>query len=86
MQLAEHGDDPSAVDTAYEYLIAFLTEQPRHGDAVEACREERAAWQGRTGWVSATLVPSTTVRKTKIGRNKPCPCASGRKYKYCCGR
>ncbi|MEH3528406.1 SEC-C metal-binding domain-containing protein, partial [Klebsiella variicola] len=20
----------------------------------------------------------------KIGRNEPCPCGSGRKYKYCC--
>ncbi|MFQ6065713.1 MAG: preprotein translocase subunit SecA [bacterium] len=24
--------------------------------------------------------------KTKIGRNDPCPCGSGKKYKYCCGR
>ena len=22
----------------------------------------------------------------KIGRNDPCPCGSGKKYKYCCGR
>jgi len=22
---------------------------------------------------------------TKIGRNDPCPCGSGRKYKHCCG-
>ncbi|MDE5777170.1 MAG: SEC-C domain-containing protein, partial [Lachnospiraceae bacterium] len=22
----------------------------------------------------------------KIGRNDPCPCGSGRKYKQCCGR
>ena len=22
----------------------------------------------------------------KIGRNDPCPCGSGRKYKHCCGR
>ena len=21
----------------------------------------------------------------KIGRNSPCPCGSGKKYKYCCG-
>ena len=21
----------------------------------------------------------------KVGRNAPCPCESGRKYKYCCG-
>ncbi|MCD6082814.1 preprotein translocase subunit SecA [Candidatus Aerophobetes bacterium] len=25
-------------------------------------------------------------RKKKIGRNDPCPCGSGKKYKYCCGR
>lgn len=30
---------------------------------------------------------SGTVRKEKkIGRNDPCPCGSGKKYKYCCGR
>ena len=28
-----------------------------------------------------------TVRNTeKIGRNDPCPCGSGKKYKHCCGR
>ncbi len=24
-------------------------------------------------------------KKPKIGRNDPCPCGSGKKYKYCCG-
>lgn len=28
----------------------------------------------------------TVVRKKKIGRNEPCPCGSGKKYKQCCGR
>lgn len=28
-----------------------------------------------------------TIRKEKkIGRNDPCPCGSGKKYKHCCGR
>jgi uncharacterized protein YecA (UPF0149 family) len=22
----------------------------------------------------------------RVGRNEPCPCGSGRKYKHCCGR
>ena len=31
--------------------------------------------------------PTTFVRKTpKTGRNDPCPCKSGKKYKKCCGR
>ncbi len=30
---------------------------------------------------------SRTIRKeTKIGRNDPCPCGSGKKYKKCCGK
>jgi preprotein translocase subunit SecA len=28
--------------------------------------------------------PARSVRKT--GRNEPCPCGSGKKYKHCCGR
>lgn len=27
----------------------------------------------------------TPVRSVKIGRNAPCPCGSGKKYKMCCG-
>ena len=27
-----------------------------------------------------------TVKKEKIGRNDPCPCGSGKKYKQCCGK
>ena len=30
---------------------------------------------------------SPVKRKTpKVGRNNPCPCGSGKKYKHCCGR
>ena len=28
----------------------------------------------------------TVVKAKKIGRNDPCPCGSGKKYKYCCGK
>ena len=28
----------------------------------------------------------TIVKDKKIGRNDPCPCGSGKKYKQCCGR
>lgn len=30
--------------------------------------------------------PGQPVRSEKIGRNQPCPCGSGKKYKKCCGR
>jgi uncharacterized protein YecA (UPF0149 family) len=25
------------------------------------------------------------ARSTKVGRNEPCPCGSGKKFKFCCG-
>lgn len=28
----------------------------------------------------------TIVKDKKIGRNEPCPCGSGKKYKQCCGK
>ena len=28
----------------------------------------------------------TVIKPKKIGRNDPCPCGSGKKYKQCCGR
>ncbi|URZ03032.1 SEC-C metal-binding domain-containing protein [Clostridium felsineum] len=28
----------------------------------------------------------TYVNKNKVGRNDPCPCGSGKKYKNCCGK
>lgn len=28
----------------------------------------------------------TIIKGTKVGRNDPCPCGSGKKYKKCCGK
>ncbi|MBI2566820.1 MAG: preprotein translocase subunit SecA [Candidatus Schekmanbacteria bacterium] len=33
-----------------------------------------------------TAKPVTVVKGTKVGRNDPCPCGSGKKYKRCCGQ
>jgi uncharacterized protein YecA (UPF0149 family) len=30
--------------------------------------------------------PEASAGMQKIGRNEPCPCGSGKKYKKCCGR
>jgi uncharacterized protein YchJ len=34
----------------------------------------------------ATSAPLSIPEKIKTGRNQPCPCGSGKKYKKCCGR
>ena len=57
---------------------AYLEESER------AYRERRnrfidnAPWSGSTG-------SRTVVKPVKVGRNDPCPCGSGKKYKKCCG-
>ena len=46
------------------------------------------AWGGRESMDERTAVAVKTVARTtpKVGRNEPCPCGSGKKYKKCCGR
>lgn len=41
---------------------------------------------GQWFYVEGDIVPQAPVRSTKIGRNEPCPCNSGKKYKKCCGK
>jgi len=37
--------------------------------------------------MNGVLCIDRRVKKVvKIGRNEPCPCGSGKKYKKCCGR
>ncbi|MHC4069663.1 MAG: preprotein translocase subunit SecA [Planctomycetota bacterium] len=44
---------------------------------------QRAAAQAPQGEVK---VKQIRLEKPKVGRNEPCPCGSGKKYKKCCGR
>ena len=39
-----------------------------------------------TNDTETTPVKKKPIKKQKIGRNDPCPCGSGRKYKQCCGK
>ena len=53
--------------------------QPEEGGA--------AAQAGAAGAPARAAKAETFVRSgRKVGRNEPCPCGSGKKYKHCCGR
>ncbi|MDD6189574.1 MAG: SEC-C metal-binding domain-containing protein, partial [Clostridiales bacterium] len=39
-----------------------------------------------SGTAGDGTVKKQPIRSKKIGRNEPCPCGSGKKYKNCCGR
>ncbi|MFA6471608.1 MAG: SEC-C metal-binding domain-containing protein, partial [Candidatus Latescibacterota bacterium] len=60
--------------------------------SVITARHDSAASYGaqtvESGPGGQSAVKQKTVRNTvpKVGRNDPCPCGSGRKYKVCCGK
>jgi SEC-C motif-containing protein len=45
-------------------------------------KKEGETWYFTDGGV----VRSKPIASSKIGRNEPCPCGSGAKYKKCCGK
>ena len=55
-------------------------------------RHEEASATGKAegdneGGEQRQATPDTFVRQDrKVGRNEPCPCGSGKKYKQCCGK
>ncbi|MGB9742468.1 MAG: preprotein translocase subunit SecA [candidate division WOR-3 bacterium] len=59
--------------------------RPRHRSPVHAYKPQ--AGTGTTaGQQPAPAVAPVRRETPKVGRNDPCPCGSGKKYKYCCGR
>jgi len=47
-------------------------------------RREREATPSRSLRLAAA--PAVAAPRAKVGRNEPCPCGSGKKYKKCCGQ
>jgi len=57
------------------------------GTAAAAADPELAAAELAGGDVALAERPQTFVRRgQKVGRNDPCPCGSGKKYKHCHGK
>ena len=81
-----------------EMAEAFLAENPAEEQSLETAAATihgvlpravaQYAFLGRS--ITAVLMEHDTetpepTRTTKVGRNAPCPCGSGKKYKRCCG-
>jgi SEC-C motif-containing protein len=84
-KLVVHAHEPGAnPDTAFVSFTAYGEEQ-----GIEQVLEEKAEFVRQHG----ALIYTRAVREgpvpykaavPKPGRNDPCPCGSGRKYKQCC--
>ena len=70
-----------ALDLGKEKVLARLKNNEKYGLITDTIKEME--W-----W--ACFEPPTKVyefrKRKKIGRNDPCPCGSGRKFKKCCGK
>ena len=77
--------NPREFERAYQlFLTGALPEAPQKG----AFPSLRAAFaEAEAPEEDEALVPPQPIRALpKVGRNAPCPCGSGKKYKRCCGR
>ena len=72
------------VDNIRENTVKMLlTVMPRE-DATK--RVEVAKATGESGGEAAPQKRAPVKADKKVGRNDPCPCGSGKKYKACCGQ
>ena len=77
----------------FDQMIASIREDTARLMLTVQIRQKEEPKREQVAKPTATSADGTdrprTVRKTaaqKVGRNDPCPCGSGKKYKKCCGR
>ncbi|MBR5216989.1 MAG: preprotein translocase subunit SecA [Oscillospiraceae bacterium] len=74
-----------------EMISAIQEETVRRLYSVRVRKDEEIKRERVASGMSESVGGDGTVKKQprkvkKIGRNEPCPCGSGKKYKACCGR
>ncbi len=76
---------PDAEEGVVEFIAAFKEDGVvrRHHELARFTRGDDGRWYYADG---QTPKPETVRHAQKVGRNDPCPCGSGKKYKKCCGR
>lgn len=70
-------------DTSFVDFTAYY----REGDQEHALHEKAEFHRINGVWLYTRAVrqgPAPVRSEAKVGRNDPCPCGSGRKYKACC--
>jgi hypothetical protein len=53
---------------------------------IRLCLGDNMAAHVRYQDIETPHVLQPLEREARVGRNQPCPCGSGKKYKHCCGR
>ena len=71
--------------TLVEDAVAAMEWWAAFEDSSTSARGRRNA-SNFSAALAATAGGTSQRSERKVGRNEPCPCGSGRKYKHCCGR
>ncbi len=66
--------------------MLFHIQIQREDEIREIQREQEAQPMYYGGGDAGSVKRQPVKSKKKVGRNEPCPCGSGKKYKKCCGR
>lgn len=71
-----------------ETTVTFVAHYIEGGVTRVMSERSRFREDPELGWLyeSGTAAPVRAAASSKVGRNDPCPCGSGRKHKVCCGR
>ena len=70
-----------------EGIVEFKATYKEKGKTI--VHHEKSYFVKKDGiWYYQKWLPlqGTIVNENKVGRNDPCPCGSGKKYKKCCGK
>jgi SEC-C motif-containing protein len=84
-RLVIHSHEPgSNPDTAFVDFTAFFVDQ--NGEHPLQEKSEFRRTDGRWLYTRTTRQGPAPIKSAapKVGRNDPCPCGSGKKYKHCC--
>lgn len=68
-------------------IVEFKATYIENGKTI--VHHERSYFVKKNGvWFYQKWLPitSTRINENRVGRNDPCPCGSGKKYKKCCGK
>ncbi len=76
------------LDNLSDYMAALLGANAGQAREAAGSAGEREAMAALEAAAEAfdPAAPRTPLRRAKVGRNDPCPCGSGKKYKKCCLR
>jgi len=77
--------DESALRSVWQVSETLHEDTTGRGIAMAAAADQEAAMRAQGG-EERPVVQTIRREVPRVGRNDPCPCGSGKKYKKCCGR